>query len=420
MKTKKFFYILLSFLLINTFLSKPGFSFLHATSSPATHHSPQLSDIKIKVLLKELTTPTKTEQFKISSSDGMRLQASTNPDRTLILKQKELIIEAQGTEIYLSGANLKKLKIKKQCRWISISPIKDDLLINGVPYEGTIKFLITDKNKLLLINTLNLDNYIYSVLRYEIFQSWPLEVQKVQAVASRTYAFRKISEARNKGLPYDIKNDNTHQVYKGSHKFKHLKEAVKSTKNMILTYNDKPAITMFDSCCGGIIPANMGSPQFKEAPYLARQNRCTFCQNTPFYSWEKVIKTGEFLDRFKFSSKFKNQLQNFGTLKYVKILAKDKAGIVQKAQLQGTQKTVTCKGNDLRNLMKDKIYSLSFSIKKNPTNVTITGHGHGHQLGLCQRGARELVSHGWDFKKILDFYYPKTKLTCFTKIKFKS
>ena len=36
------------------------------------------------------------------------------------------------------------------------------------------------------------------------------------------------------------------------------------------------------------------------------------------------------------------------------------------------------------------------------------GTGYGHHIGLCQWGARELVSQGWDYKKILHFYYPDT------------
>ena len=39
-----------------------------------------------------------------------------------------------------------------------------------------------------------------------------------------------------------------------------------------------------------------------------------------------------------------------------------------------------------------------------------TGKGWGHGVGLSQWGAKALADQGWDYKKILDFYYPGTKL----------
>ena len=38
------------------------------------------------------------------------------------------------------------------------------------------------------------------------------------------------------------------------------------------------------------------------------------------------------------------------------------------------------------------------------------GKGWGHGVGLSQWGAKALADQGWDFKKILSFYYPGTKL----------
>ncbi len=40
--------------------------------------------------------------------------------------------------------------------------------------------------------------------------------------------------------------------------------------------------------------------------------------------------------------------------------------------------------------------------------ITFKGTGYGHHMGLCQWGARELVNQGWNYKKILHFYYPGT------------
>ncbi len=42
--------------------------------------------------------------------------------------------------------------------------------------------------------------------------------------------------------------------------------------------------------------------------------------------------------------------------------------------------------------------------------VTLYGRGWGHGVGLSQWGAKAMADHGWNVKKILDFYYPGTAL----------
>ena len=50
--------------------------------------------------------------------------------------------------------------------------------------------------------------------------------------------------------------------------------------------------------------------------------------------------------------------------------------------------------------------STIFTIKKEKDTFTLNGRGYGHHLGLCQWGAREMVRDGWDYRRILKFYYP--------------
>ncbi len=38
--------------------------------------------------------------------------------------------------------------------------------------------------------------------------------------------------------------------------------------------------------------------------------------------------------------------------------------------------------------------------------LTIDGAGYGHGIGLCQIGAIDMARAGYDFRKIVAFYYP--------------
>lgn len=42
--------------------------------------------------------------------------------------------------------------------------------------------------------------------------------------------------------------------------------------------------------------------------------------------------------------------------------------------------------------------------------VTLYGKGWGHGVGLSQYGAKAMAEHGWSVEKILEYYYPGTKL----------
>ena len=292
------------------------------------------------------------------------------------------------------------------------------ITLNGTPYEGTIIFKIFPKeNKLLIINKLQLDDYIYSVLLSEIYPTWPHEMQKVQAVVSRTYAIyhMKQNKRRKQKLAYDIKKSNFHQKYNGFHKYKHLKDAIEETKGIIITHNNKIALAMFDACCGGIVSAKMNSLDFKKAPYLARTRPCTYCKNYSLYNWKREISVKDFLQRLKEKVSISSKIIGCGKLLRILISKKDAAGIVKQVTLVCSRKNIILSGNQLWDNIRNKILSLNFSIKKVDDKIVINGKGFGHQIGLCQRGARELVNRGWDFKSIIRFYYPDTN---FSKLQY--
>ena len=62
-----------------------------------------------------------------------------------------------------------------------------------------------------LINHLHLETYLYGVVPYEVSNSWPIEAQKAQAVAARTYAARRMNGKSH----YDIADTTNDQVYRG-------------------------------------------------------------------------------------------------------------------------------------------------------------------------------------------------------------
>jgi stage II sporulation protein D len=294
---------------------------------------------------------------------------------------------------YINGQKMNEKAIK-------IDAIEGHLGFDNKVYQGSFISLI-DGRSCFFINQLELEDYVYSVLRSESWPGWPLEVNKVFAVASRTYVLAKIVEGGTK-KPYHIKNTNIHQTYKGFHESDTLKKAVEQTKGLIVTFNKKPIHAMFDSCCGGIIPADLSSMDFKKAPYLARTVICDFCKPCKIYTWKCEFDCHEFEKLL--------QEKGFPVSGIKAIQAKhDKAGAVQEVAIHGSQGVITLTGKQAYSLTT-KIKSFCYSIQKKLKKIIFEGKGYGHHLGLCQWGVRNMIDQGWGYKDILKYSYPGT--TC--------
>ncbi|MBD3272942.1 SpoIID/LytB domain-containing protein [Candidatus Dependentiae bacterium] len=377
----------------------------------------QPRNVFVKVLLDQRNSKF-LSKIRIESENPFYLETPYSIRKMLIKNKKmDVKIEDNKLKIPIKKNNKNNLKIINSNE-LRIHAKDFSIKLNGTPYQGIIILKIIPKeNKLFIINKLQLDDYIYSVLVSEIYQTWPHEMQKVQAVVSRTYAIyhMKVNKNRKKRLPYDIKKSNFHQRYNGFHTYDHLKEAIEETKGLIITHNNKIALAMFDACCGSIIPAKMDNLDFKKAPYLARKKSCKFCKNYSLYKWKRIISIDEFLKRLKENINITSKIVGCGKLLRIFVTKKNAAGIVKQVKLICSKKNIILSGNQIWDSMKNKILSLNFSINKQGDKIVINGKGFGHQIGLCQRGARELVNRGWDFKNIINFYYPGTN---FSKLQY--
>jgi stage II sporulation protein D len=364
----------------------------------------------IKVLLNEFDT-TKQTIFNISAEKEILLHPYNSSEKKYLLKNPKLQLLIKNNELY--GRTQKGPFRRTKHNDIKITSTANAVTIDNTQYYGSLSLtFIPKEKKLLLLNTLELENYVYSVLSAESYQTWPNEMQKVQAIASRTYAVHQMLEKRKnkKSHPFDIKCTTFHQRYLGNHAFTHLRKAVDETKGLILTHKNNVALTMFDACCGGSVPAHIKGINFKKAPYLARKTPCHYCKNYALYKWRRIIPTQRFLSYLYKYKPIARLLSPERFLRKIKIKERDKAGVVHEIKIEQNKK-LKISGKDLWMSMPNIIRSQNFSLEQRENSIIINGSGFGHQVGLCQRGARELIRRGWNAKDVLMFYYPGTTLS---------
>jgi stage II sporulation protein D len=245
---------------------------------------------------------------------------------------------------------------------------------------------------------------VYAVLRSESLPGWSVEVNKALAVSCRSYAMAMMERALP-GALYHVKSSNIHQQYNlyGDHDNKKVRDAVEQTRGVCLTYRQRPVLAMYDSCCGGLVPALIDELDFKKAPYLARSYACHYCKKSSLYEWKVACEKSNLIALLK---KIDVSVKN---ISHMSISKRDKAGVVKSVKIKDGKKELIISGKAVYSVIKG-IKSFAFSIKYTKNQIEFFGTGYGHPYGLCQWGACEMVKQGSLFDAVLKFYYPGTEL----------
>lgn len=353
-------------------------------------------DYIVRVLLDE-KSQLRSESWKLDSSNGFFIYDPREKKYRQRIASSQLIITVKRDNmIYVNNKPFYEGQIFIQSQ-------DDSITFNGNHYRGPM-WIVSDENGIKIINCIGLEDYVESVLRTETWPGWPLEINKVCAIASRTYVIAMVQRAKMSACLYHVRNTNKHQTYTGGIASDVIKQAVKETEGVFVTYKGQPITAMFDACCGGIITAKMRDVDFVKAPYLARTYPCEFCKNSRGYSWQAQY------DVHEFAQILKNDGMHVRRVRDIKITKKDKAGVVHEVGIKGATHNYHISGKKIYSLFSKKVKSFCFTAEKKGDSIIFKGRGQGHHLGLCQWGAREMVRDGIDYRSVLAFYYPGTQL----------
>lgn len=170
------------------------------------------------------------------------------------------------------------------------------IIIDGKPFRGYMGFKIIESSKLISINYVELEKYLYGVVPNEISASWGMESLKAQAVAARTYAVSCISP--NASYGYDMDDNQNSQVYRGySSEKKSTTEAVDETKGEMIYYNDKLIKAFYHSTSGGSTE-NSENVWMDKLPYLVGvEDEFSDRSGSPYNEWQKSYQKNEIIKK---------------------------------------------------------------------------------------------------------------------------
>jgi SpoIID/LytB domain protein len=342
-------------------------------------------------------------------------------------------------------------------------------------FQGNLILQARKDGTIAVINEIPVEDYLTSVISSEMSPAAPLEFLKAHAIISRSWLLaglgrrektketstrvRKIIEKEGEVIRwydredhdfFDVCADDHCQRYQGITKIisKQAEEAVRETRGMVITYQDKICDARYSKACGGITEEFATAWDDKRVPYLTSisdspvphqpigteeddelhwilsdpEAYCNtkderllekvlpdFDQETKnFFRWRVEYSREELEEILREKSGF-----DFGTLQEIVPLRRGPSGRISRLKIVGSKKSMVV-GKELeirRWLSRSHLFSSAFvvKVKYNPhgeiERFTIHGAGWGHGVGLCQIGAAVMATKGFSTEEILKHYF---------------
>lgn len=161
----------------------------------------------------------------------------------------------------------------------------NSIVIDKNTYRGMMAFS-TDINKLISINKVSLDYYLYGVIANEISAVWPIEAIKAQVLAARTYAVANINP--NSSVGYDMQDNQNSQVYGGYGSERSITNSCVDDTNGQMIYYDNKLITAFFHSTSGGRTENSENIWVTPLPYLKAVDD-PYSNISPYTQWQKSL-----------------------------------------------------------------------------------------------------------------------------------
>ena len=329
-------------------------------------------------------------------------------------------------------------------------------------FEGTMEIRDNGDGTKTAINTLDVEDYLTSVITSEMSATSSIELLKAHAVISRSWLLRPILSnhkfeilnhkfeitntrrviwyERDAHVGFDVCADDHCQRYEGITRrdehpeaAKRVREAVEATRGMVLvdpTENDAICDTRFYKCCGGRTELFETAWADRHYRYL-ESVECTYCntkdarvlrqvlnnydrETQDFYRWTVRYTAAELAEIVREKSGI-----DFGEIQELRALKRGQSGRIYELEIVGSKRTmIVGKELEIRKwLSKTCLYSSAFEVQRaaaaeqsQPDDFILRGKGWGHGVGRCQIGAAVMADKGYDYKQILAHYYPGAQL----------
>ena len=322
----------------------------------------------------------------------------------------------------------------------------------GTPvYAGRIE-VMKDAGGLVVINDLNLETYLYSVVPSEMPASYEMEALKAQAVCARSYAYRQILQNGYASYGAHVDDSVSFQVYNNLTTHERVIQAVDETAGKVLKFGEDVAVTYyFSTSCGyttnetiwknglvqnSYISGKLLNDTMEKLDLRKEENFRNFILNEAYetydsgeawYRWDLMVPVEHISNTIC-------SMKDVGNIIDIEVTERGEGGVVHKVLVTGEKGELELvyehairlalngKGQTIkRTYGKDAtggnmLPSGFFVIDQVEENGKLTGFrfrggGFGHGAGMSQNGANHMAEAGKTYEEILGLFYEGTILS---------
>jgi stage II sporulation protein D len=364
-----------------------------AVTPSSQSHFPQVVRVRLWYL-----HPPRELQIDATSGHAKFRKCATCRDAPL----EKMTLRAAAGSIQMSGnkAGLAELRFSGTYRMnaAGAQPIPADFPIEVKASQGD----------LLITAVMPMDEYVASVLAGEAGNFRSDEALKALSVAARTFATHFGSRHPLEGFEFC---DTTHcQDVRIAGINQRLRSIAESTNGEILWYDGQPAATYYHANCGGTTEDGryIVSNSEQRPPFLT-QHSDQYCIRNGAAQWQSEISKSELQNALAADG-----IRVPGKLRSVSILHRTSSDRVEMLTITGSG-SITVPGVSFRSAVGrhigwDRLKSNWYDVSDAGDTIVFKGRGSGHGVGLCQVGAEVMGEEGHNYRDILSFYYPGTRL----------
>lgn len=338
--------------------------------------------------------------------------------------------------------NRDRLEISSGRGVIEVDRAKDDAPKRR--YPGTLKLQPNAYGTTTLVNIVPLETYLRGVVPYEIGRNAPFQAMAAQAILARTYVLR--NTRRFAIDDYQLCATTQCQVYYGLNgTTAETDQAIALTRGQVLTYNNELVDALYSSTTGGVTAAFTDVWRGNARPYLRakidsvggvwnlqqrplsdEQNLRAFIDQkqgfnesdiSNWFRWQKQDSLKEMeKDLRKYLTSIEHPFASFRAITNVQVMQRSAGGRVFRLGIVTDLGAIELERDEIL-LAFDAPNSLLFYMdpivdqsKNTLAGYRFIGGGLGHAVGLSQYGSYHLGKLGWNYDRILSFYFPGAQL----------
>ncbi len=279
-----------------------------------------------------------------------------------------------------------------------------------------------------VVSHVDMESYLPGVLAGELYAHWHPETFAAQAVAARSYAMVQAAQ-RETTSHYDVTDGPSTQVYLGDVALRVAHRAAEETRGLVLAWQDAVVPGYYSSCCGGLAATAMdaiSNVPSHDIPPLQGHDGYDACTSLDLHQWVVERRPRTLVKRLESYARDRGDIASLSSVplpRSIETAAVNRHGRPTRLAIRGGRNRSVEVGADM--FMRaanystssitalsatDRVQSSHVGAHRDGANLTLTGFGLGHGVGLCQRGAQVLAGRGETFETILKWYFPSVSL----------